>query len=90
MFRKINEKFPDGIDSSNFVDAVIYCMQEAGKIKTMNGKDKKALVLINLTFVIEDESLKILIPFIIDKLISVENKKIRINPKIYFNCLKFS
>lgn len=84
MFRKIQALYPNGVNSENFIEAVTFCMKEAGKITQMDGKDKKSLVLINLTFCIQDPTLKELIPFLVDQLISVEKGKIRINPKIKF------
>lgn len=88
------------ISITNIVDSVISLMKLVGKLKQLSGSDKKFLVTQLIIFLIKetdigtideisDSILINIVPTIIDKLISVENGELKINPKVNCGCFSF-
>ena len=68
---------------STILPKLITIMQHVGRFHTLNGKEKKQMVISLLLDEIDlPEILEDLIADLIDILIAVENKKLVINPKV--------
>jgi hypothetical protein len=84
-------KFKDGISHADIVYCLLQLMNAVGIIETLKGEEKKELVINALYVIIDkvnvgemdayDPILKLLVPQLIDDLISVENGKLTFNKK---------
>jgi len=85
---KIKEAFPEGVTDTDIVYCVVACMTMVGQIE-ISGQQKKDLVmdLVIHCMTVNDvgpsdsseSTLKLIIPHMIDRLISVEQGKLRFN-----------
>lgn len=96
IIEDFKKNFDKNITVQSVTDAVVSAMKVVGKIKKLNGKDKKYLVSSILLYIVDetnigemdlilDNVLKNIIPVMIDTLISVENGKLKFNNK---SCLR--
>ena len=99
VLKDFKEDFKEEVTVANVTDAIIKLMQIVGRFIHLNGQDKKYVVTKVLLFIVKetdsgkndeilDKVLISIIPVFIDKLISVENGKLIINPKIKNGCYK--
>lgn len=84
-----------GIDKKNIPLLLVSCMSFVGNdFKTLSGLQKKELVIKLLQHVCPDDTIDIMIPMMIDVLVSVDKGDLKINPSIttgfrdFFKCLK--
>ena len=95
VVNKFNNSFNIQINIDNILDAVIELMKLVGKLKKIKGHDKKYIVTKLLLHIVEntdsgrfdevlDAILINIIPIAIDKLILVENNKLKFNKSV--NC----
>jgi len=95
---KILVAYPTGLSIGNITEIVIDIMKQVDVINGMSGVQKKTLVLNILNRLVErtdsgsydeqiDSILKIIIPTLIDKLIDIDQGRLKIKKNVFkFNC----
>jgi hypothetical protein len=98
--QKLKDSFPESVSMSDMIGCVTVCMTLAGSIKKISGESKKELVIELVLHAMEvtdagplevmEPLVIVMLPQLIDSLISVENGKIKFNPKFisFFSKLK--
>ena len=90
-------KYPNGVNISSLPDAVTKCMRYVAHMKKVSGADKKKLVIDAISLLLDetdsgcfefmDPIIKDMLPNMIDTIVNVERKKIKINKKLNTSCM---
>lgn len=92
----LKSKYPNGFNISSLPDATTCCMRYVAHIRNINGSEKKKLVMDSISLLLDetdsgsfeflDPIIKEMLPNIIDTIVNVERKKIKINKSLNKGC----